>query len=63
MADLMGNWVQPGQIEQVLNVCALASQHTFQLLTKNAPRLLKFGSPLTSGWACPSLRHSSAAMS
>ena len=45
MADVMGNWVEEEQIEQVLKTCGEASQHTFQLLTKNAPRLLKFAFP------------------
>lgn len=45
MSDLMGHWVPDEQIEAVLNVCRQARQHTFQLLTKNAPRLLKFDIP------------------
>lgn len=42
MSDLMGRWVPDGEIEQVLEVCRQAHWHIFQLLTKNAPRLLKF---------------------
>ena len=42
MSDLMGAWVPEDQIQQVLDVCAQADWHTFQLLTKNAPRLKKF---------------------
>lgn len=45
MSDLMGHWVPRDQIERVLDVCREASQHTFQLLTKNAPRLLDFDFP------------------
>lgn len=45
MSDLMGHWVTDGQIEQVLDICRQAKQHQFQLLTKNAPRLLKFKFP------------------
>ena len=45
MSDLMGHWVPTEQIEQVLDVCRRASWHTFQLLTKNAPRLLNFDFP------------------
>ncbi len=45
MSDLMGAWVPDEQIEAVLDVCRRATWHTFQLLTKNAPRLLKFSFP------------------
>lgn len=45
MSDLMGHWVPDEQIEKVLDVCREADWHTFQLLTKNAPRLLKFDFP------------------
>lgn len=45
MSDLMGHWVPDDQIKQVLDVCRQADWHTFQLLTKNAPRLLKFDFP------------------
>ncbi|MCU0465056.1 MAG: phage Gp37/Gp68 family protein [Anaerolineae bacterium] len=45
MSDLMGAWVPEAEIEQVLDICRQAPQHTFQLLTKNAPRLLKFDFP------------------
>jgi protein gp37 len=45
MSDLMGHWVPDEQIEAVLNVARQAHWHTFQLLTKNAPRLLKFDFP------------------
>lgn len=44
-SDLMGHWVPDEQVEQVLDVCRQARWHTFQLLTKNAPRLLKFDFP------------------
>lgn len=45
MSDLMGAWVEAEQVEQVLDVCRRADWHIFQLLTKNAPRLLKFEFP------------------
>lgn len=45
MSDLMGHWVPDAHINQVLDICEKAHWHTFQLLTKNAPRLLKFDMP------------------
>jgi len=42
MADTMGSWVSDEDILTILYWCGQARQHTFQLLTKNAPRLLKF---------------------
>jgi protein gp37 len=45
MSDLLGRGVQDAQIAQVLAICAQASWHTFFLLTKNAPRLLRFAFP------------------
>lgn len=45
MSDLMGHWVPDDQINAVLDICRRAPQHTFQLLTKNAPRLIKFDFP------------------
>lgn len=45
MSDLMGHWVPREQILAVLDVCRRAPQHTFQLLTKNAPRLQEFDFP------------------
>ncbi len=45
MSDLMGHWVPEDQIDQVLDVCRQANWHIFQLLTKNAPRLLNFDFP------------------
>jgi protein gp37 len=42
MSDLMGHWVPKEEIEQVFEICRQAHWHTFQLLTKNAPRLLEF---------------------
>jgi len=45
MSDLMGNWVPHEEIQQVLDVCTQAYWHSFQLLTKNAPRLLQFSIP------------------
>jgi protein gp37 len=45
MADLFGHWVPAEQIQRVLNVCARAPWHDFQILTKNAPRLRQFAFP------------------
>lgn len=45
MSDLMGHWVPDEQIEAVLDVCRQTPQHTYQLLTKNAPRLKQFAFP------------------
>ncbi|RMF46488.1 MAG: DUF5131 family protein, partial [Bacteroidetes bacterium] len=45
MSDLMGYWVPDEQVRAVLDVCCKAFWHTFQLLTKNAPRLLNFDYP------------------
>jgi protein gp37 len=45
MSDLLGHWVPATQVQQVLDVCARAGQHTFFLLTKNAPRLARFRFP------------------
>ncbi len=45
MSDLMGYWVPAEEVEQVLDVCRQAPWHTFQLLTKNAPRLQEFDFP------------------
>jgi protein gp37 len=40
MSDLMGKWVREAEIEAVLNVVEEANWHQFQMLTKNAPRLM-----------------------
>lgn len=45
MSDLMGHWVPDEQVNQVLDICRAAPQHSFQLLTKNAPRLMEFDFP------------------
>ena len=45
MSDLMGHWVPAEEIEQVLDICREAEWHDFQLLTKNAPRLIEFDFP------------------
>ena len=45
MSDLMGSWVPDEQVIQVLDVCRQAHWHSFQLLTKNAPRLVDFDFP------------------
>jgi len=45
MSDLMGYWVKAKEIDSILDICRQADWHTFQLLTKNAPRLLQFEYP------------------
>lgn len=45
MSDAMGVGVKEEWIEQVLDVCRETPWHNYQLLTKNAPRLLKFDFP------------------
>lgn len=42
MADWMGTWVPDDHITQVIAAMNKANWHTFQALTKNAPRLLKW---------------------
>lgn len=42
MSDLFGNWVDEYDIHAILGQIDNNPQHTFQVLTKNAPRLLKF---------------------
>lgn len=45
MADLFARRVPAEQIQQVLDAAQQANWHTFQSLTKNAPRLMKFKLP------------------
>lgn len=45
MADLFGHWVKDEQIEAILRVARECPQHTFQLLTKNPKRTVKFDLP------------------
>jgi protein gp37 len=45
MSDVFGHWVPDEHIRAVLKMCESAPQHIFFLLTKNAPRLLKFDFP------------------
>lgn len=45
MADVFGRWVTDEQINAILDGCRRAHWHTFQFLTKNAPRLEKFHYP------------------
>lgn len=45
MSDLMGAWVDEIHIRRILDVCERTPQHLYFLLTKNAPRLLKFEFP------------------
>jgi hypothetical protein len=42
MGDLMGHWVPDEQVIAVLKVVQACEWHTFFLLTKNAPRLMRF---------------------
>ncbi len=52
MADLFGSWVPQTHIDLVLVTVARAHWHTFQVLTKNAPRLLQFKDDLPPNlWA------------
>lgn len=55
MADLFGHWVPREQVQEVLNIVSLAHWHSFQGLTKNAPRLLQFELPanLWAGVSAP----------
>ncbi len=41
----LGAWVTDDQIQAILNVCRDTPQHVYFLLTKNAPRLLRFDYP------------------
>lgn len=45
MSDLMGHWVSDNEINAVLDICHQTPQHIYFLLTKNAPRLVKFDFP------------------
>lgn len=45
MSDLLGHWVPAEQVQAVLDTCAATPQHIYFLLTKNAPRLLRFELP------------------
>ena len=45
MSDAMGVGVKEEWIEQILQVCRETPRHIYFLLTKNAPRLLKFDIP------------------
>jgi protein gp37 len=45
MSDLFHEAVTDEQIQAVLNVCAKATQHTFQILTKRPERLTRFSYP------------------
>lgn len=40
--DLFGEWVTDEMIDQVFSIMALCPQHTFQILTKRASRLLEY---------------------
>jgi protein gp37 len=39
VSDLCGNWVPEDQFQQVMQICAEAHWHQFQLLTKNPKRI------------------------
>lgn len=45
MGDLFGRWVPTEQVNQVLKVCRDTPDHIYMILTKNAPRLIKFDYP------------------
>ena len=45
MADVFGAWVPRENIQQIIDAGGSLPQHVFQLLTKNAPRLLDFDYP------------------
>ncbi len=52
MADVFGHWVPEAQIQAVLDVIEMCPQHTFQLLTKNPVRALKFSLPRNVWLGC-----------
>jgi protein gp37 len=56
MSDLFGAWVPEQQIKSILSICAQCDWHTFLVLTKNAPRLLKFADQ------CPDNLHAGVSM-
>jgi protein gp37 len=45
MADIMGHWVPGDQIQSVIETMRQTPKHTYQVLTKAAPRLLDFEFP------------------
>lgn len=45
MGDLFGSWVSKNWIEKVLSIVEQCPQHTFQFLTKNPDRYLRFDFP------------------
>lgn len=54
MSDLFGHWVPDEQIQAVLDMACEASWHTFQSLTKNPGRMLRFDLP-ENVWAGASI--------
>lgn len=48
MADLFGDWVEEGVIQEILDICAANPQWNFIFLTKNPKRLLEFEFPKNS---------------
>ncbi|MCM1478295.1 MAG: phage Gp37/Gp68 family protein, partial [Muribaculaceae bacterium] len=48
MADLFGDWVPNSWIEEVIEACRNAPQHSYLFLTKNVKRYAEYGVP-TSG--------------
>lgn len=52
MADVFGHWVPEEQIQQVLDIIEMCPQHTFQLLTKNPVRALRFNIPKNVWLGC-----------
>lgn len=45
MTDLMGRWLTDEEIQSIIDVCVLYSQHTFIWLTKNGSRYADFKFP------------------
>lgn len=54
MADVFGHWVPAEQVQAVLDMCYQAHWHSFQFLTKNAPRLREFRFPRNVWVGCSS---------
>lgn len=54
MSDLFGAWVSEDEIGIVLGTCEDVPWHQFQILTKNAPRMLRFEIP-ANVWAGASM--------
>lgn len=46
MADLFGDWVPDGWIEEVFEACEKSPQHNYLFLTKNAKRYAEYSVPM-----------------